>query len=112
MSERREERKREILDWDDLRVDAGLASQGRLTELEDVCVEIDLSTLKIERFRDREVAIVTVRRKDRSERRHTFSEVIIRQLKMAKELYPDAVVTARVTKVKRYYQLTGCGRKP
>jgi hypothetical protein len=111
MSRREEREERKILDWEDLGIGAGLASQGRLTELEDICIEIDLSTLRIEKFRDREVAIVTVRRKERTERRHTFSEVIIRQLKTAKELYPDAVVTAKVVKVKRYYQLVGCGRK-
>jgi hypothetical protein len=111
VSKREERKEAKVLDWEDLGLGGGLESKGRLTELEDVCIEIDLSTLKIDKFRDRDVATVLVRHGDKIERRHTFSEVIIRQLKTAKELYPDAVVTAKVTKVKRYYQLTGCGKK-
>jgi len=111
MIKRDEGKEAKVLDWDDLGLPLGLESKGRLTELEDFCIEIDLSTLKIDKFRDRDVAVVLVRHGDKIEKRHTFSEVIIRQLKTAKELYPDAIVTVKVIKVKRYYQLTGCGKK-
>jgi len=98
----------EVIDFSELGIKTGLDSVGRLVDLLNKCVEIDMSTLEIQTIRDREVAVVLVRYDDREERRHTFSSVIVKQLKAAKELYSNMKITARVVKVRNYYQLIGC----
>ena len=108
MSDKPSKGRVEVLDWSDLNLTLWLRSQGRLSELLNVCLEFDMSTLEISRWRDREVATILVRYGEKIERRHTFSEVVIKQLKNAKELYPEAKVTGRIIRRKSYYEIVGC----
>ena len=105
MSKKKE---REVIDFNDLGIKGGLNSQGRLTELLGECLEFDMSTLTEDEIKNRKVITIVVRYKDRTERRHTFSEVLIKQLKLARELYPNAIITGKIIKYKSYYQIIGC----
>jgi len=98
----------EVLDFSELDIRVGLDSAGRLLDLLNKCVEFDMTTLEIQQFGEREVAVISVSYDNRSEKRHTFSEVIIKQLKAIKELYSNMRITAKIIKVRNYYQLVGC----
>ncbi|MCC6014104.1 MAG: hypothetical protein LM564_00175 [Desulfurococcaceae archaeon] len=111
MSDKPQKPKVEVLDWSDLNLTPRLRSQGRLSELLNVCVEFDMATLEVSKWRDREVATILVRYGEKIERRHTFSEVVVKQLKAAKELFPEARITGKIVRRKNYYEITGCKEK-
>jgi hypothetical protein len=96
-----------IIDFSEVQI-SSLNSVGRLTDLLGTCLEFDLSTLEEHEFRNRKAVTVVVRYNDKVERRHTFSEVIIKQLLSVRELYPNAKLTAKVVKYKNYFRLMGC----
>jgi len=104
---RRKEVKDLVIDFSEVQVST-LNSSGRLTDVLGTCLEFDMSTLEEHEFKNRKAITVVVRYDGKVERRHTFSEVIIKQLLKVKELYPDAKLTAKVIKYKNYFRLIGC----
>jgi hypothetical protein len=104
---RKEEVKDLVIDFSEVQIST-LNSNGRLTDLLGTCLEFDLSTIEEHDFKNRKAVTVVVRYGDKVERRHTFSEVLIKQLLMSKELYPNAKLTAKVIKYKNYFRLMGC----
>jgi hypothetical protein len=82
-----------------------LQSDGQLTELVDKTFVIQSVEIQ-EMGKYGEVAIVTIAGNGKVERRHTFSSVLIKQLKAIKEFTDKGKkVKCTLRKVKRYYTL-------
>jgi hypothetical protein len=83
----------------------GLGSDGQLTELVDKTFVIQGVEIQ-EMGKYGEVAIATIELNSKVERRHTFSAVLIKQLKALKEFTDKGKkVKCTLRKVKRYYTL-------
>jgi len=81
-----------------------LNSDGRLSEL--VGETFLIKSVEITEIALGEVAIAEIERDGKTERRHTFSSVLIDQLKQVKEFTDKGKkVKATLKKVKRYYTL-------
>jgi hypothetical protein len=83
----------------------GLGSDGQLTELVDKSFIIKGVEIQ-EMGKYGEVAIATIELNGKVERRHTFSSVLVKQLKAVKEITDKGKrVKCTLRKVKRYYTL-------
>jgi hypothetical protein len=82
-----------------------LMSDGQLTELVDKTFVIQGVEIQ-EMGKYGEVAIATIELDGKVERRHTFSSVLVKQLKAVKEITDKGKkVKCTLRKVKRYYTL-------
>ena len=101
--EKREEEKA-VVDFKEV-YKGSLASNGQLTEMVDKTFLITSVEIQ-EMGRYGEVAVATIELNGVVQRRHTFSSVLVKQLKAIKEIIDEGKkVKATLRKVKRYYTL-------